>query len=211
MRDRFGWGAVLERPQGLPRGVAGGDEIPVGGGPDRLFVTSNKLVESAAAEPKMWPLVPQGVEVVSGGTVGNLPASVSCRWELLSVRSDWRELLVWRWSDRSQMRRAAPELVEQWERMRQSQRRAVQARHRSAGVADPPEVVCEPRQTEETDCTFFVSHPSVWEWKLWAIFGTTSGKTPQQETLLIWNGVSRLQRLVDYTSSTAKVCTGADC
>ena len=52
--------------------------------------------------------------------------------------------------------------------------------------------------------------PSVWEWK-GATFTTTSGSTPQTETVLIRDGMSRLCRLVDYTTSTSQVCTGEDC
>lgn len=211
VRDRFGWDTVLGRPEGLASGVAGGDEIPVGTGSARLFVTSNKLLESASAEPRIWPLVPEGVTVASQGAVGDTPTTVECSWDLQSVRSRWRELLVWRWADRTQLRNAAPDLVEQWERMGESRRRAVQARHRSSGVTNPTEVVCKVGQPGRRDCVFFVSHPSVWEWKLWATFRTADGDTSQERTLLVQSGVSRLQRLVDYTSSTARVCTGEDC
>ncbi len=210
-RGNFGWGSVLERPQGVTSGVAGGDEIPVGKESAQLFVTSNKLVESAAAEPRIWPLIPEGITMVSRGAMGDIGTKADCLWKLRSVRSEWRELLAWRAADRAGLKRAAPEFVEQWERMGKAQRTAVRARHRASGVENPEDVVCEVGQTAQTDCGFFVSHPSVWEWKLWATFRTETGEPPQERTLLVKRGVSRLQRLVDYTSSTAKVCAGGDC
>ena len=211
MRDRLGWDSVLNRPRGMPSGVAGGDEIPVGEGRDRLFVTSNKLRESAAAEPRIWPLLPAGVTVASRAVTEDGEVRAGCLWELRSVRSEWRELLVWRSADRAGMRRAAPEFVEQWERMGETGRRAVRAQHRSSGVVNPRDVVCEVGQSPETDCVFFVSHPSVWGWKLWATIRTETVTPPQEMTLPAASGVSLLRRLVDYTSSTAGFCTGADC
>lgn len=211
MRGEFGWGSSLDRPQGVSSGVAGGDELPVGGGRALLFVTSNKLVESAAAEPGIWPLAPDGVQVMSKGTSGQIGSPVDCLWELRSVRSEWRELLVWNSADRPAIERAAPEFVKQWERMGEAQRRVVQARHRSSGVENPRDVVCQVGQAPETDCVFFVSHPSIWEWEIWATFRTDTTQPPRERTLLVESGVSRLKRLVDYTSSTGTACTGADC
>ena len=211
VRDRFGWESGLERPQGLTRGVAGGDEIPVGEGPTRLFVTSNKLVESAAAEPKIWPTVPEGITVTSTGVVGSGRAGVNCLWKLRSVRSEWRELLVWQSAERAKISRAAPELLNQWRQMGAIQQAAVRNRHRSSGVGNPPDVMCEVGQMPETDCAFFVSHPSVWEWRLWGTFWTDSSVLPEEHVLLLQNGVSRLWRLIDYTSSTTGTCTGDNC
>lgn len=207
----FGWGSALDRPGGVASGVAGGDELPVGAGPSRLFVTSNKLVHSASAEPGIWPLAPTGVSVTGRGTLGHQGPQVDCVWELLSVRSEWRELLVWRQADRAGIARVAPEFAAQWDRMGTAQRRVVQNRHRSSGVEDPPEVVCRVDDVAEEDCAFFVSHPSVWEWELWATFRTATSRPPGEQTLLVADGVSRLGRLIDYTTSWGTVCGGVDC
>ena len=101
--DSYGWDSDFN----FSATVDEGDAVPQWeNNTDSLFVTSDKMRNPGAAEPRIWPMFPTAASLVTG--------SGGCVWETTDIQSVWRELHIWDAADRLLIDKVMPSFVTRW-------------------------------------------------------------------------------------------------
>ena len=118
-------------------------------------------------------------------------------WEATTVRSAWRELHLWSYSDRAAIGRIDQTLVDRWNNMSAHVQTTIRTSHVHVNSAFPdcPVSTVDP----ETDCGFYLPHPTVYAWALQVQFETYDGGTLETVWHTLHSGTSQLVRLIDYS------------
>ena len=115
------------------------------------------------------------------------------------MRSGWRELHLWSYSDHAAIGAIAPTLVDRWNNLNTHQRDTIRTSHvhNTSAFPDCPVSTANP----EEDCDFYIAHPAVYAWALQVQFETYDGGTLETVWHNLHEGTSQLVRLIDYTGS----------
>ena len=165
-----------------------GTALPQGGGSGSLFVTSDKMNSSGAAEPPIWPVFPSTPSLVTdaGG----------CIWESMDIKSVWRELHIWNAADRLLMGQVVPSFVTRWNNLTTTQQDILRNGH--SHTSRTPGTCSMSTLDPQSDCSFYLPHPAVYAWQLQVRFETDSGGSTEESWKTLHSGTSYLVRLLDY-------------